>query len=129
MRIQPYVAFGEVRLGDDEQAVVSVLGFPETRVVNREGELELQYEHTVARLAKGSVVEVTSRPEALEIGDDRISRHRLPAYLLEWDADAKEKCGFVISPKFGIAVDTDTQNDGWISVFVNGRWDEFLNHA
>ena len=130
MEVIPYTAFGNVRLRENEQIVAQRLGVPDRRKINSAGEVELDYSHIVVRIdGICGVVEVTSRPEHICIGQDVIRRHHLPGFLMQHDPSAKEIQGFVVSPRFGVAVDTDTVNDGWISVFVEGRWDETLSEA
>ena len=130
MRIVPYKSFGDVQLGYHEKDVVAQLGNPDQRVINDAGEIELRYEAIVVRLhSELGAVEVTSRPDSVRIEDAKVSRHDLPQWLHQMDAHACDSYGFVISEKFGVAVDTDTHNDGWISVFVKGRWGELIQDA
>ena len=125
MRIVPYKSFGDVQLGESEDAVVKLLGAPSRRVINKAGEVELDYQSLVVRLQPPhGVLEITARPEDVCLGEDRFSRHDLPQQLQKRDPDAREICGFMVSFEYGVAVDTDTVNDGWISVFVKGRWDD-----
>jgi hypothetical protein len=55
-----------------------------------------------------------------------VHRTKLAAFLLQHDATAEEAFGFVISPCFGVAIDPDPDQGGWIAVFERGRWDEFI---
>jgi hypothetical protein len=130
LRIVPYTSFGEFRLRESENEIIQRLGSPDRRAIDLAGEAELSYAHVVVRIdAIHGVVEITSRPAHVNIGPEAVSRHDLPAFLRKADPESQECHGFVISRRFGIAVDTDTINDGWISVFVEGRWDEFAPNS
>ncbi len=130
VRIVPYKSFGSVQLGSNEGMVVEQLGPPNRRVINNAGEIELRYISIVVRLhSSRGVVEITSRPDEVQFGEKRISRHDLPQHIQRIDRHASEIHGFMVSFEHGVAVDTDTLNDGWISVFEKGRWDEFRGGA
>jgi hypothetical protein len=68
-------------------------------------------------------VEITARPELVELENRSMSRFDLPSCLQELDSESLESLGFMVSRRLGVAVDMDVANDGWISVFVEGYWD------
>lgn len=127
MNLLPYESFCEVRLGESQDDVVLSFGEPIRRQQNRSGELEFQYEAMVVRFGTQGVVEITARPETVVLEGAKISRHALASYLQTRDPYAKLIHGFVVSLKFGVAVDDDSENDGWISVFVRGHWNDVIH--
>lgn len=129
MNLLPYESFCEVQLGESQDDVVRRFGEPISRQHNRLRELELQYEAMVVRFGKQGVVEITARPETVMLEGESISRHSLASYLQTRDPDAKLVQGFVVSPKYGVAVDDDSENDGWISVFVRGHWNNAIQET
>jgi hypothetical protein len=124
MRIVPFVSFGPHRLGLAEQEVLQHHGIPVRRVVTKEGLIELDYGDCVVRLETNrGTVEITARPELVELENRSMSRFDLPSCLQELDSESLESLGFMVSRRLGVAVDMDVANDGWISVFVEGYWD------
>lgn len=126
MQLFPYQSFGGIRLGSDEAAVIQLIDEPHRRSVNRLGELELEYKHTVVRLVNGRVVEITSRPASVTLDGVAVARFDLAEHLCAKDPQSKNLHGFVVSLQFGVAIDNDAENDGWISVFSKGRWDDLF---
>ena len=125
MRILPYLSFDTVHFGDDATSVIRALGPPESQNTAESGELELTYPTAVVRISKtDGVVECSAKPESVQIEGATIDRRDLARFLLDNDARAVGNVGFVISPRFGVAIDTEPDHGAWITVFSRGRWDE-----
>jgi hypothetical protein len=80
----------------------------------------------VVRLGRQGVIEISARPEWIFMEGEKISRHAFASYLQARDSGAKSLHGFTVSLLYGVAIDEDPENDGWISAFVRGRWDSLL---
>lgn len=80
----------------------------------------------VVRLTENYVAEITSRPATVTLDGVTVSRFELAAHLRVKDPSSRYLHGFVVSLLYGVAIDDDPENDGWISVFCKGRWDDLF---
>lgn len=129
MKITAYQSVDEARFGDDLVDVQRVLGSPTTRRRNNKGELELVYDRMVVRISEDDgLVECSAQPDVIELEGETILRRDVAAFLRDRDTHAKDVLGFVISPKFGIAVDVEPDHGEWIVIFTRGRWDTFIEN-
>lgn len=130
MKIVAYHSVAGARFGDQAADVQRVLGSPTSLRKNRRGELELAYDRMVVRISEDhGFVECSAQPDVIELEGDTIRRGDVTAFLRDRDADVRVALGFVISPKFGIAVDVEPDHGEWMVFFTRGRWDRFIESS
>jgi hypothetical protein len=124
MEIIPYKSVCSIEFGANERAIVSILGVPLKRTINRRKENEFHYENAVYRLAEDSgFVECSLCSREIVLAGVTVPSRFISSFIGNNDPGMQTAAGFMISPRFGISVDLE---HAWISVFVRGRWDRFL---
>src|SRR6516225_7410858 len=116
MRVIPLRQFGDVEFGSAADALISLKGEPKRTRVKRSGLTELDYGSIFYRFSQdGLLVEVTADAPTLELDAVLVSFNLLANYLREHDQSYFERCGFSISPRFGVAHDPDFPS--WVTAF------------
>lgn len=122
MRIEPYKSVGELDFGASEARALASLGKPQSQRKNKRNESELVYENVIYRFDDGrGLLECSGYWATIELNKTTIPVLHLASFLKQNDSEATEQVGFVVSKRFGIAV--DTEHEGWVTVFEKGRWD------
>lgn len=108
MRLQPYVRVDDVRFEATPGELLARFGPPVARRRNGVGLNELDYGDAVYRFQdSGRLEEVTRRAPVLYLLDGGavvdLPFAALAAYLRGHDAQAFERAGFLVSPRFGFA--------------------------
>ena len=120
MKISPLQAVDGIPFGATESQVVAVLGEPLRRNRNRLDEDELRYEAGVFRfVTKIGMVEASLNLHAIALDEVEIQFADIPAFLRENDSDVFNKSGFLVSPRYGVAVDSGFES--WVTVMPTHR--------
>lgn len=128
--LEPYNGIGPLRFQMAQDEVESLLGPPARRMKDRDGEIELMYPTLSARFDPNSrsLVEVSFLPgselivDGIYIFEDRSGF----ATLAFRDGDPRERVGFVLLYRFGVAMTGFHDNDESqlaVTAFCSGRWD------
>ena len=126
MRFTPYIALDRFRFDMDREAVVRVLGVPTHEEVNQIGDLELSWDSPAlnARLFAGVLTEISADIPVLSFGAGEVRFRELSEFLRSNDPAVFERVGFLVSPRYGLALDPNYPD--WVTVFSKGRlskWD------
>lgn len=108
MRLEPYVRVDDFGFDATPAAVLSRRGRPRARRRNSVGLDELDYGEAVYRFqASGRLEEVTRRAPVLYLLDHDVVVDlpfaALAPHVRRRDADAFERAGFLVSPRYGLA--------------------------
>lgn len=128
--LQPYVGPLPIRFGMSEEQIVSLLGHPQARHLNRRQEPDWDYGEFSVRFGSGGegVVEVGYLPEAeltlfgINLFGDPMSF----AKVISINDDVFEDFGFIVIPSLGLTFTgfhEANEADKAITVFAKGRWD------
>lgn len=100
-----------------QNAVIDLFGIPEKEKKSRSGLIELHYANACYRFDGNTklLIEITADCSVVEFEVASLPFKRLAHYLKQQDPDLFEKVGFVVSPKFGVALDPDFSS--WVTVF------------
>lgn len=108
MRLRPYLQVDELAFAVTREAVQARLGAPLRRARNGVGLDELDYGDRVLRFQDGGrLEEVTRRAPVLYLLEGGVVADlpfaALEPYVREHDAQAFERAGFLVSPRYGLA--------------------------
>lgn len=108
MRLEPYVRVDDLGFDATPAALLARLGRPRARRRNNVGLDELDYGEAVYRFqASGRLEEVTRRAPVLYLLDGGavvdLPFAALAPHVRRRDADAFERAGFLVSPRYGLA--------------------------
>jgi len=100
----PYVRLNDVQFTDSRRDVMTRLGPPLQESRNAVELTELDYGDRVYRFQdSGRLEEITVRAPVLDLGEIAVPFASLAEFVRHQDADAFERAGFLISPRWGLA--------------------------
>lgn len=106
MRLTPYVSVDATPFAASRRDLLATRGAPARTTRNAIGLNEMDYGSMVFRFQdNGRLEEITQQAPVLHLGSIAIPFAALERFVREQDADAFERAGFVVSPRFGIAFD------------------------
>ena len=127
VHIVTHTSVNDFPFGADPVDLYDLLGPPDRSLDNYTGELELLYADTFYRFFAGRFVECTF-PDSYRFVIDGIVVLSMFSWL-QGTSDVIDKARFRISLQQGIAYDFRNKQQGSITIFEQGRWDELvLNH-
>ena len=104
MHLTPFVQVDDIPLSTTRAALRRLRGAPLQRWINDVALEVFDYGGAVFRFqASGRLEEVTQRAPVLHLGELAIPFRTLQGFVRAQDADAFERAGFVVSPRFGLA--------------------------
>jgi len=116
MKFIPLRQFGDIGFGAAADTLISLKGKPKRTRVKRSGLTELDYGSIFYRFSQDSrLVEVTANAPTIELSAVLVPFSLLANYFREHDQLYFERCGFLVSPRFGIAHDPDFPS--WVTAF------------
>lgn len=117
MHLTPFVQVDDTPFTIRPAALLRQLGAPLQRSINDVALEAFDYGSVVYRFqASGRLEEVTQRAPVLHLGELAVPFRALPAFVRAQDAQAFERAGFVVSPRFGLAfVPTDPD---WVTALA-----------
>ena len=108
MRLDPYHHVDDTAFSATQAQIVAARGQPADASRNDVGLNELDYGDVVFRFQdSGRLEEVTLQAPVLHLGAVAVPFASLAHFVRDHDADAFERVGFIVSPKFGLAFDPD----------------------
>jgi hypothetical protein len=129
---EPLVGPVPIRFGDSQGAIAQKVGPFLAVSTNKSGEPEERFETFVVRYSPSAlrVVEVSFIPGSrlLYLGKFLFECEDPARFIQSHGFHAQEMLGFHIFHELGIAIagfDTGQSNDQGITVFEQGRWDDF----
>lgn len=115
MKISPLHAVDGIPFGAAEAEVVAVVGEPLLRSRSRRGEEELRYAESVYRFGGDlGLVEVSLNSQAVALNDVEVQFADLPTFFRTNDSEVFDRIGFVVSPRYGVAVDPSFET--WVTL-------------
>ncbi len=104
MRLVPYIAVDGVPFATSPAQLHARFGPPLRRERTPVGLNEHDYGDRVFRFQdSGRLEEITQRAPQLQLGELGIAFATLAAYVRAHDAEAFERAGFLVSPRYGLA--------------------------
>nr|WP_315231861.1 hypothetical protein [uncultured Albidiferax sp.] len=119
MKVSPLQAVDGIPFGAAQAEVVAVFGEPLLRRQSRRGEEELRYAESVFRFGDLGLVEVAVDSQSIALGDVEIPFADLPAFLRANDQEVFDRVGFVVSPRFGVALEPSFES--WVTLMPTHR--------
>ena len=124
VQIVTYTTVNDFPFGADPIDLYDLRGPPDSSQDNYTGELELLYGDTFYRFYAGRFVECTF-PDAYRFIIDSIEVLSVFDWL-QGRPDIIDKARFRISLQLGLAYDFRNRQQGSITIFEQGRWDELV---
>jgi hypothetical protein len=129
----PYVEVFPLKFGMSKDEAMAIMGWPDSRIITRNGELDLRYHTCSLRFSKDieQLVEIGFFPSA-DILVDGINLFREPDYyrvLIDKDAGVLEYVGVLFFPYYGITLTgfhDSNASERTITAFVRGRMDHLI---
>lgn len=104
MRLDPFISVDGLPFTTTPQQLRARLGAPREEGRSAVELNEMDYGDVVYRFQdSGRLEEVTRRADVLHLGSVAVPFFALQAFIAEHDADAFERAGFIVSPRFGLA--------------------------
>lgn len=104
MHLTPFVQVDDIPFTIRPAGLLRRMGLPLQRSTNDVALEAFDYGSVVYRFqASGRLEEVTRRAPVLHLGELAVPFRALQAFVRAQDADAFERAGFVVSPRFGLA--------------------------
>ena len=106
MTLEPYVKVDATPFATGRDEIVRRRGRPWRAARNGVGLNELDYGDVVYRFQDcGRLEEITLQARVVSLGNVLVPFTALAAFVRAQDADAFERAGFLVSPRFGLAFD------------------------
>ena len=115
MLFVPLTAANNIEFGVSPQVLETRLGQPLRRLTDRLGRVELHYFSAIYRFKGPLLAEMTLDAPVLEIGPVAVKFEDLAAFLQKNDPGCFESVGFLVSPRYGLAVDPAFAS--WVTAF------------
>jgi len=126
MKFSPFKSINGIPFNYSKDDIIQAIGNPENVTVNNLGWEELNYDEFIFRLdKKGKLVEVTANLENVDLNGIKIQYRHLKEYLSKNDNEVFDRVGFTVSPKFGIAFDSEHQF--WVTHFRQSELEGWCN--
>ncbi len=108
MRLIPYFLADAIPFTATREQVVAHYGRPRAAQRNNVGLNELDYGDLIVRFQdNGRLEEITRRAPLLYLGTELLPFARLADHVHRHDPAVFERGGFLVSPRFGLAFDSD----------------------
>jgi hypothetical protein len=126
-QISCYESVGPIKFGMTKGAVEEILGEPQSTSTDGNGRSTYYYSHLIVRFAEDSsgVDEVSFIEDGgVELECDGIRLAWDGSFILEMcalDKDARESCGFIILPRFGLLLADFFDADAEPAISVENR--------
>jgi hypothetical protein len=124
MKLEPFVRVDDTLFSVSSEDIVRVRGKPWRALRNGLGLNEMDYGDVVYRFQDcGRLEEITLQAEVVTIGNVVVRFETLAAFVRTHDAEAFERCGFLVSPGFGLAF--DPSEPFWVTSLARhclGEW-------
>lgn len=102
--LTPYEAFDGIPFSLGVEDLIADLGLPNRSRRNAVALNEYDYGHSVFRFQDcGRLEEITKRTPVLQVGAVAVPFGALRGFVMAQDAEAFERAGFTVSPRYGIA--------------------------
>lgn len=106
MRLDPYVQVDDTPFTASGDDLLRTRGRPWRAARNDVGLNEMDYGDVVYRFQDcGRLEEITLQAEVVTLGNVAVPFAALAAFVRAQDAEAFERAGFLVSPRFGLAFD------------------------
>jgi len=126
MKFSPFKSINGIPFNYSKDDIIQAIGNPENVTVNNLGWEELNYDEFIFRLdKKGKLVEVTANLENVDLNGIKIQYRHLKEYLSKNDNEVFDRVGFTVSPRFGIAFDSEHQF--WVTHFRQSELEGWCN--
>jgi len=126
MKFSPFKSINGIPFNYSKDDIIQAIGNPENVTVNNLGWEELNYDELIFRLdKKGKLVEITANLENVDLNGIKIQYRHLKEYLSKNDNEVFDRVGFTVSPKFGIAFDSEHQF--WVTHFRQSELEGWCN--
>ena len=124
MKLEPFVRVDATPFSATADDVVRTRGAPPRQAQNGVGLTAFDYGDVVFRFQdSGRLEEVTAQAPVLHFGVIAVPFDRLEAFIVEHDAAAFRRAGFLVSPRFGVAF--DPREPCWVTALARhclGAW-------